>query len=432
MAENNSIKNKILSDLEANVDPRYRGLLLDSGDLGGILGGVEASLEGRVEQLCPPPEGVFNAFKLTKYKNLRVIIVGQDPYTNGHAMGLAFASSDVTLPPSLKQIFECLVKQGIIGQVPPNGDLTGWAHQGMLLINKTLTAAKNKAAGAHRKIWAGYINAFIDNLCKAKSHSLLFILWGNDAINCEKIVGKYARHGVLKWQHPSPLANNKYSKANPAHFVNCTNFTDANMWLAEHGRKPINWAVISRADREAKLGVVGAQNNEPTPANIYIATDGACTGNGTPRGVCSGAFVVYDDQLVPCEIGGQGLIYSFAKKVPGVGTNNIGELHAIIWAFEYLLDNDILAPNIYLVTDSRYCLLALNYDDPVAKKAAVVKNRALVGTLIDLHMAVKSKYGSRLILRHQRAHKRLVDIPKADQIFWAGNYYADKLASGSL
>jgi uracil-DNA glycosylase len=178
---------------------------------------------------------IFNAFRLTPYEKVKVIILGQDPYHNPHqAMGLSFSVPDgIKPPPSLVNIFKELNKD--IGMaIPSSGNLTAWAKQGVLLLNAVLTVRANEPA-SHAKIgWTKFTDDVILSLSSQKT-GLVFILWGNFAQEKIKLIDS-SKHKILKAAHPSP-----FSAYNG--FFGCKHFSATNEYLVKNNIDPIDWAI---------------------------------------------------------------------------------------------------------------------------------------------------------------------------------------------
>jgi len=183
------------------------------------------------------PKGglIFNAFSLTPYDKVKVIILGQDPYHNPQqAMGLSFSVPDgLKPPPSLMNIFKELHKD--IGMpIPSSGNLTAWAKQGVLLLNAVLTVRANEPA-SHAKIgWTKFTDDVILSLSSQKK-GLVFILWGNFAQEKIKLIDS-SKHKILKAAHPSP-----FSAYNG--FFGCKHFSATNEYLVKNNIDPIDWAI---------------------------------------------------------------------------------------------------------------------------------------------------------------------------------------------
>ena len=183
--------------------------------------------------IYPPKEYLFNALKLTSYKDTKVVIVGQDPYHGEHqAHGLSFSvQKGVKLPPSLQNIFKELDSD--LGIKPSlDGDLTNWAKQGVLLLNAVLTVEKDKAA-SHRNLgWELFTDYIIKTLNK-KDEPVVFILWGNFAKEKAKLITN-PKHYVIMSPHPSPFS--AYTG-----FFGSKPFSKTNEFLLKNNLKPIDW-----------------------------------------------------------------------------------------------------------------------------------------------------------------------------------------------
>ncbi len=185
--------------------------------------------------IYPPGSQIFNAFNLTPFEDVRVVLLGQDPYHGqGQAHGLCFSvSRGIKPPPSLVNIFKELESDlGI--PVPNHGSLEKWARQGVMLLNATLTVRANQPGSHQRKGWETFTNAVIEKL-SAKRVGLVFLLWGKFAQEKEAIIDTN-RHYILKAAHPSP-----FSAYNG--FFGCRHFSKTNEILARHGLQEIDWRV---------------------------------------------------------------------------------------------------------------------------------------------------------------------------------------------
>ena len=185
-------------------------------------------------QVCYPPGNlIFNAFNLCPFDQVKVVIIGQDPYHGpGQAHGLCFSVNDgIPFPPSLQNIFKEI--QADLGkEVPVSGNLTRWAEQGVLLLNATLTVRAHQAASHQRHGWEEFTDAVIRKLSQERDH-LVFILWGAYAQKKGAVIDR-ERHLVLTSVHPSPLS------AYHGFFGN-KHFSLTNAYLEQYGKTPINW-----------------------------------------------------------------------------------------------------------------------------------------------------------------------------------------------
>jgi uracil-DNA glycosylase len=183
--------------------------------------------------IYPPIEDLFAAYRLCPPEQTRVLILGQDPYHGpGQAHGLSFSVRDgVRIPPSLRNIFKELAED--LGVAPPvTGDLTGWARQGVLLLNAVLTVRAGAAASHAGQGWEAFTDATIRAL-NARDDRVVFLLWGGYARKKAELITNPA-HVVLEAGHPSPL--------NPKGFRGTRPFSAANKALADGGRPLIDWA----------------------------------------------------------------------------------------------------------------------------------------------------------------------------------------------
>jgi uracil-DNA glycosylase len=200
------------------------------------MGDLRAFLVAEVESgrgFFPPADRVFHALALTPLDDVRVVILGQDPYHGrGQAMGLCFSvPPGVPQPPSLQNIFKELAAD--VGlPVPATGDLTPWAQRGVLLLNAVLTVSPRKPGSHAGKGWERFTDRAVAEL-SARRDGIVFLLWGRYAQQKGEVVDR-ARHHVLTAAHPSP-----YSAANG--FFGCRHFSQASALLESDGRDPIDW-----------------------------------------------------------------------------------------------------------------------------------------------------------------------------------------------
>lgn len=191
--------------------------------------------EYELKEIYPPKDYIFNALRLTSYKDTKVVIVGQDPYHGeGEAHGLSFSvQKGVKIPPSLKNIYKELYSD--LGIVPEdNGDLSNWAKQGVLLLNSVLTVEKDKAA-SHRNIGWDALTDYIIKLLNLKEEPIVFILWGNFAKKKAKLITN-PKHLIITSAHPSPLSASRG-------FFGSKPFSKVNNFLVNNKLKPIDWKV---------------------------------------------------------------------------------------------------------------------------------------------------------------------------------------------
>lgn len=184
---------------------------------------------------CFPKGGaIFKAFELAPLKDVKVVILGQDPYHGvGQANGLCFSVNEgVAVPPSLINIFGEIEKD--MGIAPPaNGNLERWARQGVLLLNATLTVRAHQAGSHQGKGWEIFTDAVIRTI-SAQKENVVFLLWGGYAKKKSRLIDT-DKHLILTSGHPSPLS------ANRGYWFGNRHFSKTNAFLKEHGKKPIDW-----------------------------------------------------------------------------------------------------------------------------------------------------------------------------------------------
>ena len=188
--------------------------------------------EYQEKTIFPKQEDLFNAFKYTKYEDVKVVILGQDPYHEiGQAHGLAFSVLEgVKFPPSLKNIFKELNNDLAI-EIPKSGDLTKWSNEGVLLLNTILSVESGKAGSHQNKGWESFTDRIIEVLNERKE-PIIFVLWGNYAKSKKKLINN--NHIILEAAHPSPLS--AYHG-----FFGCKHFSKINEILKNNNQKEIDW-----------------------------------------------------------------------------------------------------------------------------------------------------------------------------------------------
>lgn len=187
-----------------------------------------------IYEVYPEEQLVFNAFKLTPFDELKVVILGQDPYHNvGQAHGLSFSVPDgVAFPPSLRNIFTELTADISGFQIPGSGDLSSWAKQGVLLLNATLTVRAHQAGSHQKRGWEKFTDEVIKQISALHEH-VVFILWGAYAQKKIKLIDT-AKHFIIQSAHPSPLSVYRG-------FYGSKPFSKSNAYLESQGKKGIDW-----------------------------------------------------------------------------------------------------------------------------------------------------------------------------------------------
>ena len=225
----------ISTDWKQIIDP-----IIDKYDNNSLIEFLD--LEYSNKKVYPPKNDIFRAFNYFNFEDLKVVILGQDPYhQSGQAQGLSFSvNKDIKIPPSLKNIYKEIVSD--LGMVPNSeefnhGNLEHWAKQGILLLNTSLTVIESKP-NSHSKWWRPYTNLILKHIVE-NSENVIFMLWGNNAKKIKKLFSNelLKKHYFLEATHPSPLGANKGG------WFNCKHFSKCNEILEKLGKYKINWII---------------------------------------------------------------------------------------------------------------------------------------------------------------------------------------------
>ena len=192
--------------------------------------------EYKTKTIYPKPENVFHALNRVKYDDVKVVIIGQDPYHGvNQAHGLSFSvEKDVNIPPSLQNIYKEL-KSDIGCTIPNNGNLIKWANQGVMLLNAVLTVEAGKPNSHKGKGWETFTTKILQ-LLNEREKPIIFLLWGTNAKNIGKVITN-PNHYILNACHPSPMS------ANQGGWFGCKHFSKCNEILVSLGEKPIDWQI---------------------------------------------------------------------------------------------------------------------------------------------------------------------------------------------
>ena len=187
------------------------------------------------KEIFPPDDETFNAFNYTPFDQVKVVILGQDPYHGpGQAHGLCFSVPEgVRPPPSLKNIFK-EINRDLGLPIPASGCLTPWAQQGVLLLNSVLTVEQGKAGAHQKKGWELFTDSVIQRI-NEHQQGVVFLLWGSYAHKKGQFIDE-TKHKVLRSVHPSPLSAHRG-------FLGCGHFSETNQYLQSIGKAPIDWAL---------------------------------------------------------------------------------------------------------------------------------------------------------------------------------------------
>ena len=220
--------------MNVKIDPTWLPLLQEEFDKPYF-----AQLTNFVRQeyatktIYPEGKNIFNAFNLCPFSNIKVVILGQDPYHEpGQAHGLCFSVQDgIAFPPSLQNIFK-EISSDLGVPIPTSGNLERWARQGVFLLNSILTVEAHKAASHSGKGWEIFTDRVIEIVSQNADH-VVFMLWGNYAKNKGKVIDTN-KHLILNTVHPSPLSVYRG-------FFGCKHFSKANEYLVKNGKTAIEW-----------------------------------------------------------------------------------------------------------------------------------------------------------------------------------------------
>lgn len=220
------------------IDPRiedsWKAILMDEFRKDYFVSLKQFLVEEKARHIVyPAGNNIFNAFNLTPFESVKVVILGQDPYHGpGQAHGLCFSVQEgIPQPPSLQNIFKEISSDlGI--SAPKHGNLEAWARQGVLLMNAILTVRAGVAGSHQNKGWELFTNEVISQISK-RCDGIVFMLWGNYARAKTNLIDN-SRHYILEAAHPSPLSASKG-------FLGCRHFSQANAILIKEGKDPIDW-----------------------------------------------------------------------------------------------------------------------------------------------------------------------------------------------
>ena len=192
--------------------------------------------EYKSKTIFPPAQLIFQAFDKTPFDQIKVGILGQDPYhRQGQAHGLAFSVQEhVEIPPSLRNIYLAIKNDYPDFVIPPHGNLSYWAEQGILLLNTVLTVREGQAGSHHGRGWEQFTDSIIKTISERRE-KIIFLLWGSPARRKEALIDR-KKHYVLTSVHPSPLSAYRG-------FLDCHHFIETNRLLIENGRKAIDWQI---------------------------------------------------------------------------------------------------------------------------------------------------------------------------------------------
>lgn len=197
-------------------------------------------MEANGKEIYPREADRYNALRLTEFDQVRVVILGQAPHHGpGQANGLCFSVNGGTVPLSLLNIYKELETDVGVQIKKSNGDLTGWASQGVLLLNSVLTVEKGQPLSHVSMGWESFTDKIVSEL-NIRRNNIVFLLWGNQAQKKGQHINA-SRHCILEAPHPSPYSADRG-------FFGCKHFSKANQWLVDHQLDPIDWGRVSMFD----------------------------------------------------------------------------------------------------------------------------------------------------------------------------------------
>lgn len=380
-----------IKQLFSGIEKNWLRLLTRNNLKKPLINAINVLEKTDIKQITPQSNDIFNFTRRTKLGSIKVIIIGQDPYPKqGDAHGYSFSSLSKKIPGSLRNIYKCLLKNGLINDIPKTSDLTKWADQGVLLLNSSLTTLVGKPR-AHIKIWEPYTNELIKQLSNDSKYwagdNVIFLLWGNYAISKKQFINNTCK--VFEWRHPSPLAQRCVSSLK---FINCDHFVKTNALLQELKLQPISWNIFSDSKEQVD--------------NI-IYTDGACYNNNSSIFSNAGYATYFAKGCL------EGCI-KYAKVAPFMsskkmiyGTNNRGEGLAILLAVQTILKEQ---PNqsTLIVTDSMFWKNMIEKYMPKWEKTNIDFNtKKNPDITIKLHNSIKElkKIGT-LTVKHVYSHDK--------------------------
>lgn len=220
--------------MDVKIEPHWKKMLADEFDKAYFADLVKFlhAEKGAGKTIYPPGSKIFNAFALTPFDNVKVVILGQDPYHGpNQAHGLSFSVPDrIPAPPSLKNIYK-EIEEDLNVKLDKNGNLEGWARQGVFLLNAVLTVRAGEPASHSRIGWTQFTDAVIKTISD-NTAGVVFMLWGNFARSKKELIDS-SKHYILEAAHPSPLARGA--------FFGCRHFSKCNSYLISKGKAPIDW-----------------------------------------------------------------------------------------------------------------------------------------------------------------------------------------------
>lgn len=326
-----------------NISDKWLDIIY-KGETKTMLDNIILSLKD-VENITPNPQDWFTWCRYTPVDEIKIIILGQDPYHKKEwAHGLSFSCLK-KIPPSLNNIYKCLLNSNLISKKPTTGDLSSWATQGVLMLNTSLSTIIGKA-GIHLKLWNPYISKVIDRIAHYhydNCNQLIFMLWGEFAKKFAKSIDADF-HILMNWKHPSPLAQRGPIKEK---FINCDHFFRANTYLREE-KQEVNWdSINANAIKSDKYNDAKSILNICDKHTIAF-TDGSCYPNNSSKDSVGGYAVLFTSGEL-----NDTYIYGNLDTTHNNATNIRAEGYAILRVLEVVYEKRFKYP-LTIITDCEF------------------------------------------------------------------------------
>lgn len=367
--------------------------------------------------ISPRVENIMNFARFADLPEIRVCIIGQDPYPDvNHAHGLAFSTLSEKLPASLKNIYACLSHHGYLQKDGPlpNGDLTSWARSGVLMLNTSLTTAPG-ISDAHKDIWSGYMHKVIASIGDL-DQPIVYFLWGGHARGYANVLTNRGKSLVLKETHPGPLGQMRLSEDKK--FMYCDHFNRANEFLMARGLGAINWNPAG-IKVEPIITVVESKCEISTADSHVVYTDGSASGNGNGPLARAGYGAYFTSgPLTGLKLAGRIGPIQLPSEEEFIFPSNIrGEGFAIIRALEQVLALPGV-PIIEVVTDSEFWINMVKVFMPRWVSAgtpwSAKKNPDMTRLLWQIMCDFDAR-GGKLNMRHVYSHGKDKKISPVDK-----------------
>jgi uracil-DNA glycosylase len=455
-----------IRELRANVHPEWLSIIFSEEHIMKFIVPLHSISLSNPDTICPRYEDILRAFGMFPVGQLKVVLIGQDPYPNReYASGLSFSTRNGSVSASLRNI-SCAVSNSCPGQTLTSGNLEHWAQQGVLMLNQQLTIKHtfvpipevgNKTTST---VWDIFIDFIIDWI-NDNIRDIVFVCWGNNAIKCisriaaggDTLSGKTTTNNlILQWRHPSPMANTHCPLAQ--HFKSCDHFRRINEYLITVNKTPIHWGHMIPAQQLQQDPQQTIQQSiqqlylRPidlalaNPDHTIIFTDGSALGNGKKTCIAAYGYIIAQGPLKGHSDGAlihtQHFIHPVNKSISVYFPSNIrAEMLAIIIAITHILDYKYHNRNsslktVYIITDSEFTINV--YDNWIDKwtinnKLDDKANLDLLFMIIDQKQLLL-QFGITVIFIHTRGHRHEpADKGSPEHYIWQGNDCVDRLCT---